>query len=247
MDKDRLNEIVVSHGKWLIDDPRGHRADLCGANLRGVNLHDANLRHVILCGANLSDVNLCNANLRGANLCNASLRGADLCDTNLYNTDLRGADLRGANLRGADLRGANLRDVSLSRADLRDADLTGTKNMVKIMGVEPGNHYWKAIGDSLCNNNYRFKLGLNELPEGEVFADDDRGMCSYPGFHFSSKSWCKINYGERKYLCKIRIPENAIVNEPWATDGKASADKIEIVQILLMATEEDVTGEFTKK
>ena len=135
-------------------------------------------------------------------------------------------------------------DANLRGADLTGADLTGAKNMVKVMGVEPGNHYWKAIGDNLQNNGYQFKLGLNELPEGEVFASDDRITCSYPGFHFASKSWCKTNFGERKYLCKIRIPEDAQINEPWATDGKASADKIEIVQILLMDGEEDVTNEF---
>ena len=179
MNRDKLQEIISSHGKWLLDDPAGRRA------------------------------NLCDANLRGANLCDANLRGADLRRANLY-----------------------------------DANLRGAKNLVKIMSVEPGNFYWKAIGDKLVNMGYQFKLGLNVLPDGKIFANDDCVTCSYPGFHFASKSWCKAYYGERKYLCKIRIPEDAQINEPWATDGKASADKIEIVQVLLMKKEEDVTKQF---
>ena len=38
MDKDKLNEIIESHGKWLRDEEGGVRADLCGANLRGADL-----------------------------------------------------------------------------------------------------------------------------------------------------------------------------------------------------------------
>ena len=90
MTKERLNEVLKEHEKWLRTrfglNPKGSRADLRDADLRGADL----------CGANLRDANLCDANLRDANLCDANLRGADL----------RRADLRGADLRGADLRGA---------------------------------------------------------------------------------------------------------------------------------------------
>jgi hypothetical protein len=189
-----------------------------------------------LCGANL-----CGANLRRADLCGANLHGANLCGANLHGADLYGANLHGADLCRADLCRANLCGADLHGADLCGADLCGANNLVKIMGVEPGNYYWKAINDKLCNNGYQFKLGLNELPDGETFADDDRITCSFPGFHFASKSWCVREYGDRPYLCKIRIPEDAKINEPWATDGKASADKIEIVQVLRMDSEEDVT------
>ena len=216
MNSERLQEIILSHGKWLLNDPTGERADLSGADLQGADLRWANLQ--------------------GADLQGADLRRADLSGANLQGADLRRADLSGADLSGADLQGA----------DLQGADLSGAENLVKIMGVEPGNFYWKAIGKTLANNNYKFKLGLNVLLDGEIFESDDRITCSHPGFHFASKSWCKANYGERKYLCKIRIPEDAKINEPWATDGKASADKIEIVQVLLMTTEEDVTDEFRR-
>ena len=58
MDKDKLNEIIESHGKWLRDEEGGVRADLCGADL---------------CVADLRGADLC-----GADLCGANLRGADL-------------------------------------------------------------------------------------------------------------------------------------------------------------------------
>ena len=69
---ERINEIVKSHGEWLIDNG-GSRADLCGADLRGANLRGADL-----CGADLRDANLRGANLYGADLRDADLYGADL-------------------------------------------------------------------------------------------------------------------------------------------------------------------------
>lgn len=139
---------------------------------------------------------------------------------------------------------AILRKVSLYRANMRGADMSDVKGAVKIMGVEVGNFYWKRFNANLINNNFRFHVGINQLREGEVFASDERVMCSYPGFHFASRSWCAVNYPDRPYEARIRIPEGATINEPWATDGKASADMIEILQIFDTKTKEDVTKQF---
>ena len=98
MTQEELNEVIASHGRWLVDRSTGERANLRGANLRGANLR----------GANLCDADLCDANLRYANLRGANLRGADLRGANLYDADLCDTNLRYANLRGADLRGADL-------------------------------------------------------------------------------------------------------------------------------------------
>ena len=157
-----------------------------------------------------------------------------------------GAYLTDADLRGANLRGANLGDANLGDADLRDADLRGAKNMVKIMGVEPGNIYWKRFNGGLNNNGYKFYVGLNVLRDGEVFASDERVTCSYPGFHFASRSWCAVNCSGRPFEAKIRIPEDAQINEPWATDGKASASTIEILQVFDTVTGEDVTDKYRR-
>ncbi len=204
--------------------------------VKAVEQKIADLCDADLCGADLSRANLCDANLRRANLSRANLRDANLCGANLY-----GANLSGANLYGANLSGANLRD-----ADLRDANLTDTKNLVKIMGVEPGNIYWKRFYEGLANNGYQFYVGLNTLREGEVFAADDRVTCSYPGFHFASRSWCAVNYSDRPLEARIRIPDDAQVNEPWATDGKSSADRIEILEVFDTKTGENVTHKFIR-
>ena len=159
---------------------------------------------------------------------------ADLSRANLSEADLSGANLSRANLYGANLSGANLSGADLSRA----------RHLIKIMGVEHGNYYWKRFGRGLVNNQYKFKIGLNTLRTNEIFASDERVVCSYPGFHFASRSWCAVNYHDRPLEAKIRIPENAQINEPWATDGKASADMIEIIQVFDVATGEDVTDQY---
>ena len=128
MTEEELNEIIASHGRWLVDKSTGERADLRGADLRGVNLRGVDLRGANLCGADLRGANLRGVDLRGANLCDANLHGADprgatLCGADLRGADLRGVNLRGANLCGADLRGANLRGATLCGAGLCGADL----------------------------------------------------------------------------------------------------------------------------
>ena len=43
MTKEKLNEILAAHKKWLNDEPGGCRADLSDADLRCADLRDANL------------------------------------------------------------------------------------------------------------------------------------------------------------------------------------------------------------
>ena len=201
------------------------------------HLREANLREANLTGANFLVANLVEANLRGAYLRGAYLKGANLSGANLVEANLSGANLVGANLVGAYLRGANL----------RGADLTGAKGLVKIMGAIPGNRYWKRFDPGLNNNGYQFRVGINTLKEGEIFASDERILCSYPGFHFSSRSWCAIYYPNRSLEAIIRIPEDAQINEPWATDGKCSADKIEILEVYDVKTGKNVTERYAKQ
>ena len=133
MTKQKLDEIVASHGRWLVDNTTGDRADLRGADLRDANLRGANLRGANLRGANLSDANLRCADLRGANL--------------------RGADLRGANLRGADLRGADMYD-----ADLRCAILPAIILQVGPIGSRRDYVVYNVSDDNIrcgCWNDYK--------------------------------------------------------------------------------------------
>ena len=247
------------------------RANLSRANLSDANLSAADLREADLFGADMRGACLYRANLCEADLSRSDLFGADLRRSNVSRADLSDANLQGANLQGADLQGVDLRDADLSRADLSDAnlrraclrranlyganlceadlsrsDLSGTKNMVKLVGVEPGNFYWKRFELGLNNNGYQFHVGLNTLRDGESFADDERVMCSFPGLHFASRSWCAAHYSDRPLEARIRIPEGAQINEPWATDGKASADTIEIIQVFDVKTGKDVTDEYRR-
>jgi len=226
-----LFEMEAEFFRQAVEEAVKTGADLSGADLSGVNLSGANLYR---------------ANLRGADLSGADLYRADLYRANLPGADLYRANLSGVNLSGANLYRANLSGADLYRANLSGANLSDTKNLVKIMGVEPGNFYWKRFEEGLCNNNYQFYIGLNTLRKGEVFASDDRVVCSHPGFHFASRSWCAVNYPNRPLEAKIRIPDDAQINEPWATDGKASADKIEILQVFEIRTGKDVTDDYRK-
>jgi len=171
---------------------------------------------------------------------------AELRRANLTYANLTQANLTDANLRRADLTGANLTGANLTYANLRCANLIGARGMVKTMGVEPGNIYWKRFETDLTNIGYVFRVGLNTLRAGEIFASDERVWCSYPGFHFGSRTWCAVNYPGRPYEARIRIPDDAQINEPWATDGKASADKIEILQVFDTNTGADVTDQFRR-
>ena len=105
---DDLKEILRKHVLWVMEDPKGERADLSGANLEGANLYKA-----ILIGANLTGANLREAYLEGANLYEADLYEADLREANLYEADLSRANLTGANLYEAYLREANLREANI--------------------------------------------------------------------------------------------------------------------------------------
>ncbi len=125
MDKQKLQEIIESHRKWLNGDG-GQRADLKGAYLEGAYLRGAYLRGAYLRGADLKCAYLKGADLEGAYLEGAYLRGAYLRGADLKCAYLRGADLKCAYLRGSDLEGADLEDADLRGSDLRGADLRGS-------------------------------------------------------------------------------------------------------------------------
>ena len=99
--------------------------DIRGANLCGANLKKVNLRRSILYRANLIDANLENANLTGAVLSAANLKGANLAWASLCGAILNAANLYGTNLTHADLRCANLFLANLQKANLSGANLNG--------------------------------------------------------------------------------------------------------------------------
>lgn len=86
MDKDKLQEILDKHKRWVEETDgwsEDDRADLQEANLQGADLQEANLW-----GADLQGADLWKANLRKANLRKADLQGADLWGANLQEANL---------------------------------------------------------------------------------------------------------------------------------------------------------------
>lgn len=131
-----LRRILITHSRWLANNPNGMCANLRKTDLRGAFLPNEDLCGAILCEADLRKANLRKTLLRGADMSMASvayadLYGADLSMSCLYGTILREANLRkanlcGANLRNADLGKANLQGASLYKADLRETNLMMT-------------------------------------------------------------------------------------------------------------------------
>ena len=98
MKKEKLDEILELHKKWLNGEKEGKKADLRGVYLRGADLRDADLRYADLEAADLREADLTGADLKGADLKRADLREAVLEAAILQNADLRGANLNGANI-----------------------------------------------------------------------------------------------------------------------------------------------------
>ena len=83
-----LEEILISHKKWLKNEEGGEKANLSYVDLSCVDLSNANLRGADLRGVDLRGVDLRGANLRGANLSCVDLSDADLSDADLSYVDL---------------------------------------------------------------------------------------------------------------------------------------------------------------
>lgn len=246
MTKKEVNKKIKLHKLWLHDKNTGEQLHLINKQLIDINLSNLDLSKSNLSDSNLTRSTLIrtiltDADLSNVYLANANLSNAYLINTNLSNANLIGANLANANLRNVNLTNADLTGAILTNAYLTEANLTNVTGLVKQMGVEPGNIYWKRFNKGLINFTYQFKVGLNKLHKGEIFASDPRLLCSSPGFHFASRSWCATNYPEKPLEAKIQIPKNAEINEPWATDGKASANMIKILQIFDVKTGNDVT------
>jgi Pentapeptide repeats (8 copies) len=97
LSKQRLEEILNFHGKWLAsEDFRNWNKAPLENKSKYDNLR-ANLEH-----ADLSNADLEAADLRRARLQNAFLVKANLAKARLANSNLEGAQLNAANLRGAD-------------------------------------------------------------------------------------------------------------------------------------------------
>ena len=98
-----LKNKIKAHGEWLLDNAKGERLELIGAELRDSDLSGADLAGADFRATNLSGADLSQACLVGANLTRANLSFAELVEADLSRSNLDRAHLSRANLEGARL------------------------------------------------------------------------------------------------------------------------------------------------
>ena len=125
--QEELQRIVSDHRQWL-EGLKGQGpqkgtglANLCNADLTGVDLSKDDLTFAYLQGAWLLGAKLNGTILQNAHLNKADLRLAKLNRANLVNTELNGANLLVAELAGADLSHTQLAGAQLAFTNLTDA------------------------------------------------------------------------------------------------------------------------------
>ena len=213
MTREKLNEILAAHKKWLNAELGGVRADLSGADLGGAGLRYANLRY---------------ADLSYANLGGADLVGADLV----------GADLGGADLSGADLSGAGLRYANLRYADLSYANLSGAEGLLSAIDYMDA-HFERTSGGYIA---YKIFAGMYAVPEswkvgnGSVITENvnfNRTTEWGCGINVAPLEWEKRNHDHEthdiwkvlirwEWLCGVCVPYN--------TTGNIRCERVELVE-----------------
>jgi uncharacterized protein YjbI with pentapeptide repeats len=163
-----LANILERHAEWLSvhagplgtqEAQRDHRkANLCGADLRNMQLQGVDLR-----GANLQQAKL-PRNLVGIKLESAELWGANLSRSILDNARLIGAGTAFANFCGATMRSAELQPTTetfLVRATMYDTKFFGT-----LQGVD-------LCGANLSTINLKGKNILSSFFDGAMLSEID--------------------------------------------------------------------------
>lgn len=229
----RLSSILENHADYLLrrDDPE-RRANLDGADLRGVRLKGADLSFASLRGANLEMAVLIEACLDHSDLTRASLRNAYLESASLRKTSLLEADLFKANLNHAQLVEADLRSTDLRFASLLEANFTGSKlTGAKLFGTLRSD--W-LIKDVECDFVLMDRKGMVRLPPGKIkFArgDFEQFFSKWPSVEHAFEAGLQpLDPLILQYLSyKVRYP---LGDSPKRFDffvSHASEDKREIV------------------
>ena len=129
--KEELVEILRKHALWVMEDPKGERADLSEVDLRRANLSGADLYEADLRRANLSGANLSGANLSGAENLNlpiacpeeGSFIGFKKCLNELIVKLEIPADALRCSATGRKCRCSKAKVLSITNADGSDANI----------------------------------------------------------------------------------------------------------------------------
>ena len=172
------------------------------------------------------------ADLRGADLSVADLRGADLSVAYLYRANLSGADLSGANLIEANLSEADLSGAYLYRANLSEAEgiLSASTWMADKFQYDENGYivYRSQNGQYKHPDHWVFEAGkfLTEVP------NPDRACDCACGVSFATLDWCKNNYNNTIWRCRINWRDLPDVIVPFNTDGKARCGRLELLEVV---------------
>lgn len=162
--KEELSKILQEHLKWIQNPRDGHRANLCNADLKGIDLSNANLH-----GANLDRANLTEASLSHADLTNTFLSNANLTKASLAVTNFSSSQLFFANLTGASLIRTNFNKAILVQSNLKDAKIFWPDFYLTIFELAPGSlppTYLMISAKNLSTMRYiSSPLALQELRE----------------------------------------------------------------------------------
>ena len=209
MNKFELEEILISHKKWLNNEPNGKKANLRGANLSYANLKGANLEGVDLSGANLSNADLIEVDLRGANLRDANL-SKSILENVITNVGTAFFDLvcpEEGNYIGWKKACVNIQDeyfniiiskVIVKLLVLEDAlrsSATTRKcrcskaKVLDIANIEGNVHFKEAVSD--YDSSFIYRVG--EIVEVDNFDTDRWNECSTGIHHFITRAEA-VNY-----------------------------------------------------
>lgn len=228
MTKEKLQEILRNHKKWL-DGASAGRACLQGVAIEGEDLSHVDLRHV-----DLSYANLRHAILQHVDLSGATLLQVDLSYANLRHAILQHVDLRYATLRGADLRGAFLSDVIL-----HGVDLSGAKGLLSAADflercferTDKGYIAYKVFGAQ-----YEPPKEWEIVP-GAILTETvnpDRCTECGSGINVAPLDLVKKLYPGVKPIWKVLIKWEWLpgVIVPYMTDGKIRCEKAQLLEIV---------------
>jgi len=160
---ENLQETLRLHQLWLSNDSDGVRANLQGADLRGVNLRGADLRRTDLYGADL----------RRADLLGANLQGVDLRETKLPTFQITPVGYPMVGFKK--LRNGTVCVVEVPAEAKRTASLVGRKCRAEYVRVLEGE------GLSTHDASLQYKVGSIVRPD--KYDGDIRVECTN-GIHF---------------------------------------------------------------
>ena len=173
--KEELFEILRKHALWVMEDPKGERADLSEVDLSGADLRRADLRGANLYEADLYETDLREANLRGAENLNlpiacpeeGSFIGFKKCRNELIVKLEIPADALRSSATTRKCRCSKAKVLSITNTDGSDANIGAVaskydKNFIYKVGETVEVHNFNADRWNECSTGIHFFITRQE-------------------------------------------------------------------------------------